>query len=91
MANKQNIVAQVVEATGLTKKDAKNAVDAVFDVISDYLSEGEKVQIIGFGSFEVRDRAERTGRNPQTGKEIKIPASKVPVFKAGKGLKELVN
>lgn len=91
MANKQDIVAKVVEATGLTKKDAKNAVDAVFDTVSDYLAGGEKVQVIGFGSFEVRDRAERTGRNPQTGKEIKIPATKAPVFKAGKVLKDLVN
>jgi len=74
----------------LTKKDATSAVDAVFETIQDNLSEGNKVQLIGFGNFEVRQRAARKGRNPQTGEEIKIPASKVPAFKPGKALKDSV-
>ena len=85
MANKQDLIAKVAEATELTKKDSAAAVDAVFAAVS-----GEKVQLIGFGNFEVRERAARKGRNPQTGKEIKIAASKVPAFKAGKALKEAV-
>ena len=90
MANKQDLIAKVAEATELTKKDSAAAVDAVFAAVSEYLSKGEKVQIIGFGSFDVRERAERKGRNPQTGAELVIPASKVPGFKAGKALKEVV-
>lgn len=90
MANKQELVDSVTKATDLTKKDATAAVDAVFDSIASYLKKGEKVQLIGFGNFEVRDRAARTGRNPQTGAEIKIPASKVPAFKPGKALKDTV-
>lgn len=91
MANKAQLIETVAEkTTGLTKKDATVAVDAVFDSIQDYLKEGEKVQLIGFGSFEVRERAARKGRNPQTGKEIQIPASKVPAFKPGKALKDAV-
>lgn len=90
MANKQDLIAKVVEATGLTKKDATASVNAVFDTIKDYLAEGEKVQLIGFGNFEVRERAARQGRNPQTGEAISIAASKVPAFKAGKALKEAV-
>ena len=72
MANKQDLIAKVAEATELTKKDSAAAVDAVFAAVSEYLSKGEKVQLIGFGNFEVRERAARKGRNPQTGKEIKI-------------------
>lgn len=78
MANKAELIESVATATGLTKKDATAAVDAVFGSIQDSLSKGDKVQLIGFGNFEVRERAARKGRNPQTGAEIKIPASKVP-------------
>lgn len=90
MANKAELVDNVAKVTGLTKKDATAAVDAVFSSIQDDLKKGEKVQLIGFGSFEVRDRAARKGRNPQTGDEIEIPASKVPAFKPGKALKDAV-
>ena len=85
MANKAELINQVAEATELSKKDATPVVEAVFEAIQSNLSEGEKVQIIGFGTFEVRDRAARKGRNPQTGEEIQIPATKVPAFKPGKG------
>jgi DNA-binding protein HU-beta len=90
MANKADLIDGVAEKSGLTKKDATAAVEGLFDVVTESLSEGERVQIIGFGSFEVRDRAARKGRNPQTGEEIQIPATKVPAFKAGKGLKDAV-
>lgn len=90
MANKTELVNSVASAANLTKKDAAAAVDAVFASIQESLSKGEKVQLIGFGTFEVRSRAARKGRNPQTGKEIQIPASKVPAFKAGKALKDAV-
>ncbi|OEF97291.1 DNA-binding protein [Vulcanibacillus modesticaldus] len=86
--NKTELIAKVAEKAELTKKDATKAVDAVFASISESLQNGEKVQIIGFGNFEVRERAARKGRNPQTGEEIEIPASKVPAFKPGKALKE---
>jgi DNA-binding protein HU-beta len=86
--NKGSLIAAVTEKTDMKKKEATLAVDAVFDTIQDALSKGESVQLIGFGTFEVRDRAARTGRNPQTGEEIKITASKVPAFKAGKTLKD---
>ena len=88
--NKTDLVNAVAEKTELSKKDAGKAVDAVFETVMDSLSKGEKVQIIGFGNFEVRDRAARKGRNPQTGEEIEIPASKVPAFKAGKALRDAV-
>ncbi|MBO1304618.1 HU family DNA-binding protein [Enterococcus sp. 669A] len=88
--NKQSLVEKVAEKTGLTKKDATAAVDTLFDSIQDALKDGEKVQIIGFGNFEVRERAARKGRNPQTGEEITIAASKSPAFKAGKQLKDAV-
>ena len=90
MINKQSLVEQVAEKTGLTKKDATAAVDALFDGIQTSLIDGEKVQVIGFGNFEVRERAARKGRNPQTGEEITIAASKSPAFKAGKQLKDAV-
>ncbi|CCJ65569.1 MULTISPECIES: HU family DNA-binding protein [Leuconostoc] len=90
MANKQELVDSVAKATGLTKKDAVASVDAVFASIEAALKKGEKVQLIGFGNFEVRDRAARKGRNPQTGEEIEIAASKVPAFKPGKALKDAV-
>ncbi|MEJ6400660.1 HU family DNA-binding protein [Nicoliella lavandulae] len=90
MANKAELVSDVAEKTSLTKKDATAAVDAVFKSIENHLADGEKVQLIGFGNFEVRERAARKGRNPQTGAEIQIPASKVPAFKPGKALKDAV-
>ncbi|EGQ27575.1 HU family DNA-binding protein [Mammaliicoccus sciuri] len=88
--NKTELINSVAEAAGLTKKDATKAVEAVFDTIQATLAKGEKVQLIGFGNFEVRERAARKGRNPQSGEEIEIAASKVPAFKAGKALKDAV-
>ena len=89
--NKAELVAALAAKTGDTKKSAEASVDAFVAVIKEALKKGEKVQLVGFGSFEVRKRAARKGRNPQTKEEIKIPASKAPVFRAGKQLKELVN
>jgi DNA-binding protein HU-beta len=88
--NKTELINAVAEKAELSKKDATNAVDAVFDVITGSLQNNEKVQLIGFGNFEVRERAARKGRNPQTGEEIEIPASNVPAFKPGKALKDAV-
>lgn len=90
MANKAELIERVAGKTNLTKKEVTATVDALFEVIQDALKDGEKVQIIGFGNFEVRDRAARKGRNPQTGEEIEIGASKVPAFKPGKALKDAV-
>ena len=89
--NKTELVASVAEATSLSKKDAENAVSAVIASITKSLTEGEKVQIAGFGTFEVRERSERIGRDPRTSEEIIIPASKTPAFNAGKALKDSVN
>ena len=89
--NKTELAASVAEKTGLAKKDAAAAVQAFTDVISEELKKGEKVQIVGFGTFEVSERAAREGRNPQTGETMKIEASKAPKFKAGKALKDAVN
>ncbi len=89
--NKTELVAAVAEATELKKKDAEKAVNAVVDQIAAALADGDKVQLIGFGSFEVVERAARNGKNPQTGKTIKIAASKAPKFRAGKALKDAVN
>jgi DNA-binding protein HU-beta len=89
--SKSELIASVVEKTGLTKKDADKAVNAVLESITDSLSNGETVQIAGFGSFVVRDRKERQGLNPQTKQAITIAASKAPAFKAGKALKEAVS
>ncbi len=89
--NKSELIAAMAAKTGATKKDAEASVNAFVDIITETLTKGDKVQLVGFGSFEVRKRAARKGRNPQTKEEIKIPASKAPVFKAGKALKELVN
>lgn len=89
--NKTELIAAVAEASGLSKKEAAKAVDATFEAVSNTLKEGNKVQLIGFGNFEVRERAARKGRNPQTGEEIEIAASKVPAFKPGKALKDAVN
>lgn len=88
--NKTELVKQVAEKTELTKKDASVATQAVLDCIEQTLADEEKVQIIGFGTFEVRERSARIGRNPQTGEEMHLPATKVPVFKVGKELKEAV-
>ncbi|TLS35926.1 HU family DNA-binding protein [Pseudalkalibacillus caeni] len=88
--NKTDLINAVAESAELSKKDATKAVDAVIDNISKSLSDGDKVQLIGFGNFEVRERAARKGRNPQTGEEIEIAASKVPAFKPGKALKDSV-
>ena len=89
--NKSDLIAAVAAKTGDTKKNAEASINALIDVIAESLKDGEKIQVVGFGSFEVRERAERKGRNPQTGKEMKIAAKKAPVFKAGKALKDEVN
>ena len=89
--NKADLIAAIAAKTGETKKSAEASVNSFVDVITESLVEGDKVQLVGFGSFEVRKRAARKGRNPQTKEEIKIPASKAPVFKAGKALKDMVN
>ncbi|MDA8096065.1 MAG: HU family DNA-binding protein [Desulforudis sp.] len=88
--NKAELVSSVAEKTDLTKKDVEKAVSAMLDSISDALAKGDKVQLVGFGTFETRQRAARKGRNPQTGQEIDIAATSVPVFKAGKVLRESV-
>lgn len=89
--NKAELIGSVAEKAGMSKKDAEKAVNAVFAAVGDALADGQKVQLVGFGTFEVRERAARTGRNPQTGEEIQIAASKVPAFRAGKALKESVS
>ena len=90
MTNKAELVERVADKTNLTKKEVTATVDALFEAIQKALQNGEKVQVIGFGNFEVRDRAARKGRNPQTGEEIQIEATKVPAFKPGKALKDAV-
>ena len=89
--NKSDLVAAMSAKTGDTKKNSEATLNAFVDVVTESLVKGDKVQLVGFGSFEVRKRAARKGRNPQTKEEIKIPASTAPVFKAGKALKDLVN
>ena len=89
--NKSELVAAMANKAGLQKKDAEAALKAFTEVVSEELKKGEKIQLVGFGTFEVSERAARTGRNPQTGKEMKIAASKAPKFKAGKALKDVVN
>jgi DNA-binding protein HU-beta len=88
--NKAELIDAVATKSDLTKQDSKKAVDVLFETISNTLAKEEKIQLLGFGTFEVRERAERTGRNPQTGEEMTIPASKVPAFKPGKELKEAI-
>ena len=88
--NKAELINVVSEAAEVSKKDAETVITATLDAITDALKEGEKVQLVGFGSFEVKARAARVGRNPKTKEPIEIPASKVPVFKAGKALKDAV-
>lgn len=87
---KTELIGVVAEKTGFSKKDADKAVAAVLDSISEALAGGEKIQLVGFGTFEVRDRAAREGKNPATGEKITIAATKVPAFKAGKALKDAV-
>ena len=89
--NKAELITAMSEKAELSKKDAEKALKAFTDVVAEELKKGEKIQLVGFGTFEVSERAARTGRNPQSGKEMKIPASKAPKFKAGKALKDLVN
>jgi DNA-binding protein HU-beta len=89
--NKAELVAEVADRAGLTKRDAEKAVNAIVESIEGALTKGEKVSLVGFGTFEVRTRAARSGRNPRTGETLKIKASKVPAFKAGKALKETVS
>ena len=89
--NKTELIAAVAEKAELSKKDAEKAIKAFTDVVSDELVKGEKIQLVGFGTFEVSERAAREGRNPQTGKTMKIAACKAPKFKAGKALKDAVN
>ncbi|WP_438445597.1 HU family DNA-binding protein [Gorillibacterium sp. sgz5001074] len=88
--NKSDLIAKVAEASELSKKDATKAVEAVFEAITEALQSGDKVQLVGFGNFEVRERQARKGRNPQTGEEIEIAASKVPSFKPGKALRDVI-
>ncbi|MHC5325361.1 HU family DNA-binding protein [Priestia megaterium] len=88
--NKTELVDAVATKSELTKQDSKKVVDALFETISNTLAQEEKIQLVGFGTFEIRERAERTGRNPQTGEQMTIPASKSPAFKPGKELKEAV-
>ena len=89
--NKTELVAAMAEQTNLSKKDAEAALKAFIDVVSEELKKGEKVQLVGFGTFEVSERAAREGRNPQTGETMEIKASKTPKFKAGKALKDMIN
>lgn len=89
--NKSELIAAVAEKSGLKRKDAGAAVDALVEVVGDKLKAGEEVSIIGFGTFGVKERAERTGRNPRTKEPITIAAAKSPVFKPGKGLKDSLN
>lgn len=89
--NKSELVAAIAEKTELSKKDSEKALKAFIDVVTDELKKGEKIQLVGFGTFEVAQRAAREGRNPQTGKTMAIAASKAPKFKAGKALKDVIN
>lgn len=88
--NKAELIAAVAESAGLSKKDSEKAVNATFTAITEALEAGEKVSLVGFGAFDVKDRPARMGRNPRTKEEVEIPASRVPVFKAGKALKDTV-
>ena len=89
--NRSELISSIADKTGLTKKDSEKALAAFIESVEEQLQKGDKVQLVGFGTFEISERAARTGKNPQTGEEIKIAASKAPKFKAGKALKELVN
>lgn len=87
---RSELVAAIADKASMTKKDADMALGAAIEAITEALKDGDKVQLVGFGTFEVREKAARVGRNPQTGKEINIPASKAPAFKAGKAFKEAI-
>ena len=89
--NKSELIAAVAAQANISKKDADAAVNAVVNAVTEALKQGDKVQLVGFGTFEVRERGARTGRDPRSGKNIEIPASKAPAFKAGKALKDAVN
>lgn len=89
--NKNELIAAVAEKSALSKKDAEKAVTAFVNTVTETLAKGEKVQLVGFGTFEVKERGARKGHNPLTGAEIDIPASKAPTFKAGKALKDALN
>lgn len=89
--NKAELITAVAEKTGMSKKDSERAVNATFDTIRETVEAGEKVQLVGFGGFDVKKRDARIGRNPKTKEEIKIPASRVPIFKAGKAFKDAVD
>lgn len=89
--NKAELISAVAEASGVSKKDTEAVIKATFEAIEKAMVNGDKVQVIGFGTFETRERAERVGKNPQTQETVTIPACKVPAFKAGKGLKDAVN
>ena len=89
--NKQELLSAISEKSGLTKKDSEAALAAFIETVQESLKKGDKVQLIGFGSFEVRERAARSGKNPLTGEPMDIPAAKVPAFKAGRALKDLIN
>lgn len=89
--NKAELITAVAEKADLTKRDVETVVNAITEVIEEALTKGEKVSLVGFGTFEVRDRAARMGRNPQTKQEIKIPATRVPAFRAGKSLKDRIH
>ena len=88
---KNEVIAAVAESSGMTKKDTETVVNALGEVIKETLAKGEEIRFIGFGSFEVKERSRRKGRNPKTGEEIEIPAARVPTFKYGKLLKSAVN
>ena len=89
--NKTELITAIAESADISKKDSEKALKAFVDVVTDELKKGEKVQVVGFGTFEVAERAAREGRNPQTGKTMKIEACKAPKFKAGKALKDAIN
>ena len=89
--NKAELISVMAEKSGLTKKDSEKALNSFIEAVEEALVKGEKVQLVGFGTFEVRERSARKGRNPQTGEEIDIPAASVPAFKAGKALKDAVS
>ena len=89
--NKADLISVMAEKSGMTKKDSEKALNAFIEAVEEALVERDKVQLVGFGTFEVRERSSRKGRNPQTGEEIDIPAASVPAFKAGKALKDSIN
>ena len=89
--NKQELIVKIMEKTGVTKAGSERFINAFTEIISDAMAEGDKVQLVGFGTFETRERSARTARNPKTGTAVNIPAKSVPVFKAGKALKDAVN